>query len=75
MSDHRKLSRQEWIDRCALEIGVLIPLHLHDYVEEFSPALVVDWAGAIWADTQGSEVPEEAAWHAIDEVRNVKALG
>ena len=64
--------RQEWVKRCALEIGALVPLHLKNYVEELSPAFVVDWAEAIWVDTQGADNPEEAAWHAVDEVRSIR---
>lgn len=72
MPNLEKLPRQEWIERCALEIGVLIPLHLQNYIEELSPAFVVDWASAIWADTQGAEAPEKAAWHAVEEVRSTR---
>lgn len=42
MANVEKLPRQEWIERCALEIGVLIPAQLQNYIEELSPAFVVD---------------------------------
>jgi hypothetical protein len=73
MSVTPALERQDWVSRCALELGTLVPSLLSGYIEELTPAFVRDWADAIWADTLGGEPPEAAAWDAVNEVRRVKA--
>lgn len=66
-----KLSRQDWIARCSREIEVLVPLRAEDRYEALSPAFVADWAAAIWTSTQGTELPELAAWAAVKEAQMV----
>lgn len=66
-----KLSRRDWIARCAREIEVLVPLQVEDRYEVLSTAFVNDWAAAIWTVSQGLEPPELAAWTAVNEAQVV----
>jgi hypothetical protein len=72
MHVHQNLSRQEWVTRCAREIDVLIPLR-RENPGLLSPAFLNDWAAAVWADCQGWEQPELAAWAAVKDAQKIWA--
>ena len=74
MASPQRLSKQDWVTRCALEMGALIPSLLRNYAEELPPSFVLSWAEALWADTAGAENPEEAAWMAVNEVCAVRSV-
>lgn len=67
----QKLSRDEWIARCAREIEMLLPQHAATEVEALSQGFLRDWAAAIWVMSQGAEQPELAAWAAVREARGI----
>lgn len=71
MFDSQKLSRQEWVARCAREIDALVPLRAGDHHEALTQAFLGDWAAALWTASQGADQPELAAWAAVKDAQVV----